>query len=51
MVGTVEWLCGILGEFGITFQHTRTRKASPAPCFEAKKNRILELYDDLPADG
>jgi transposase len=41
----------ILRSYGITFQRTKTFKASPDPEFEAKKSRILELYDDPPADG
>jgi transposase len=46
-----ERLRQILIEFGITFQRTKTFKASPDPEFEAKKTRILGLYDHPPADG
>ncbi|MGH3470319.1 MAG: IS630 family transposase [Thermocrispum sp.] len=35
----------------ISLQHTKTWKASPDPDFEAKKNRILDLYDHPPPDG
>lgn len=35
----------------ISFQHTKTWKESPDPDFDAKKNRILDLYDHPPADG
>lgn len=48
---SLEGLRGILAAFGITFQATKTWKASPDPDFEAKKNRILDLYDKPPADG
>ena len=35
----------------ISLQHTKTWKASPDPDFNAKKDRILELYDNPPVDG
>lgn len=35
----------------ITYQRTKTWKESPDPDFEAKKNRVLDLYDHPPADG
>jgi transposase len=39
----------ILHEHGIRFLHHKTWKASPDPDFEAKKNRVLDLYADPPA--
>ena len=39
----------ILRAAGIRFQHHKTWKASPDPDFEAKKNRILDLYAAPPA--
>lgn len=48
---SLEGLRAILAEYGITFQATKTWKASPDPDYEAKKDRILELYDHPPADG
>jgi transposase len=39
----------ILREHGIRFLHHKTWKASPDPDFEAKKNRVLDLYTDPPA--
>ncbi|MDP8970752.1 MAG: IS630 family transposase [Actinomycetota bacterium] len=48
---SLEGLRRVLAGFGITFQATKTWKASPDPDFEAKKNRILDLYDHPPADG
>jgi transposase len=38
----------ILRAHGIRFGHHKTWKASPDPDFEAKKNRVLELYADPP---
>jgi len=38
----------ILHDHGIRFQHHKTWKASPDPDFEAKKNRVLDLYADPP---
>ncbi len=38
----------ILREAGIRFQHHKTWKASPDPDFEAKKNRVLDLYAHPP---
>jgi transposase len=48
---SLERLRQILRGYGITFQRTKTFKASPDPEFEVKKSRILGLYDDPPADG
>ncbi|HVM00118.1 MAG TPA: IS630 family transposase [Egibacteraceae bacterium] len=48
---SVEGLRRVLAGFGITFQATKTWKASPDPDYEAKKNRVLDLYDHPPADG
>jgi transposase len=39
----------ILRDRGVRFQHHKTWKASPDPDFEAKKNRVLDLYADPPA--
>src|SRR5664280_1276395 len=39
----------ILHEAGVRFTHHKTWKASPDPEFEAKKNRILDLYAHPPA--
>lgn len=39
----------ILREHGIRFLHHKTWKASPDPDFEAKKNRVLDLYAQPPA--
>lgn len=39
----------ILHDAGIRFQHHKTWKASPDPEFEARKNRVLDLYAHPPA--
>lgn len=39
-----EGLRQLLREEGVSFQAVRTWKRSNDPCFEQKKNRILELY-------
>ena len=44
-----EGLRGLLREEGVSFQVINTFKVSNDPDFEAKKNRVLELYDI--ADG
>ena len=44
-----EGLRALLREEGVSFQVIKTFKASNDPDFEAKKNRVLELYDI--ADG
>jgi transposase len=44
-----EGLRVLLREEGVSFQVIKTFKASNDPAFEAKKNRVLELYDI--ADG
>lgn len=41
----------ILHERGIRFTHHKTWKTSPDPEFEAKKNRVLDLYAHPPADA
>ena len=41
----------ILQEQGIRFTHHKTWKASPDPDFEAKKNRVLDLYAHPPKDA
>lgn len=38
----------VLHEAGIRFQHHKTWKSSPDPEFEAKKNRVLDLYGNPP---
>jgi transposase len=48
---SLERLRQILRGYGVTFQRTKTFKASPDPEFEAKKTQILALYDDPPVDG
>ena len=40
-----EGLRALLREESVSFQRIKTWKASNDPDFEAKKNRILELYD------
>ena len=44
-----EGLRLVLREEGVSFQVIKTYKQSNDPDFEAKKNRVLELYDI--ADG
>jgi hypothetical protein len=39
-----EGLRALLREEGVSFQRLKTFKVSNDPDFEAKKNRILELY-------
>lgn len=46
-----ETLRQILRARDIRFQRTKTWKQSNDPDYEAKKNRILELYDAAPEDG
>jgi transposase len=41
----------VLAEAGLSFQRTRTWKASPDPDFEAKAARVLELTAAPPPDG
>ncbi|MGH2831592.1 MAG: IS630 family transposase [Solirubrobacteraceae bacterium] len=41
----------VLAEANLSFQRTRTWKASPDPDFEAKAARVLELTHDPPPDG
>ena len=41
----------LLAEAGLSFQRTRTWKASPDPDYEEKAARILELCERPPADG
>jgi transposase len=41
----------VLNEAGLSFQRTRTWKASPDPDYESKAARILELKAAPPADG
>ena len=41
----------LLEQAGLSFQRTRSWKASPDPDYEAKAARILELYARPPADG
>src|SRR5581483_9756866 len=44
-------LGSLLAEAGLSFQRTRTWKASPDPDYEAKAARILELCETRPPDG
>jgi transposase len=41
----------VLAEAGLSFQRTRTWKASPDPDYESKAARVLELTAEPPADG
>jgi transposase len=41
----------ILADAGLSFQRTRTWKASPDPDYEAKAARVIALYAAPPADG
>ena len=41
----------LLAEAGLSFQRTRTWKASPDPAYEQKAARILELCEQPPPDG
>lgn len=44
-------LGALLAEAGLSFQRTRTWKASPDPDYEQKAARILELCEKRPRDG
>ena len=44
-------LARILDEAGLSFQRTRSWKASPDPDYEAKAQRVLALYEAQPASG
>ena len=44
-------LARLLADAGLSFQRTRTWKASPDPDYEAKAARVLELRAAPPADG
>ncbi len=44
-------LGALLAEANLSFQRTRTWKASPAPDYERKTQRVLELCQAPPADG
>jgi transposase len=41
----------LLGEAGLSFQRTRSWKASPDPDYETRAARVLELYGAAPIDG
>jgi transposase len=41
----------VLAEAGLSFQRTRTWKASPDPDYEAKAARVLDLRAAAPSDG
>jgi transposase len=41
----------VLAEANLSFQRTRTWKASPDPDYEAKAARVLELKHECPEDG
>jgi transposase len=51
IVASTETVRAILREAGISWQNTKTWKASKDPDFTAKMTRILDLYDNPPADG
>ena len=44
-------LARILAEAGLSFQRTRSWKASPDPDYEARAERVLELYRRQPQGG
>lgn len=44
-------LARLLGDAGLSFQRTRSWKASPDPDYEAKAARVLDLYAKAPSDG
>ncbi len=44
-------LARILAEAGLSFQRTRSWKASPDPDYEARAARVLELYRRQPQGG
>jgi transposase len=44
-------LARVLAEAGLSFQRTRSWKASPDPDYEAKAARVLALYERPPEDG
>ena len=44
-------LSRVLAEAGLSFQRTRSWKASPDPEYEAKAERVLALYEAEPGDG
>ncbi|MBP1782032.1 transposase [Micromonospora sp. HB375] len=48
---SVETIRRVLRERGVSWQATKTWKASTDPDFTSKMRRILDLYDDPPADG
>ena len=41
----------LLAQAGLSFQRTRSWKASPDPEYETKAARVLELYEACPFDG
>ena len=41
----------VLAEAGLSFQRTRSWKASPDPDYEAKAARVLSLYERTPENG
>jgi transposase len=51
LVASTETIRRVLREAGISWQATKTWKASRDPDFAAKMARILSLYDCPPADG
>src|SRR5690606_2358129 len=48
---SVETLRRILHDGGVSWQATKTWKASTDPDFDTKMRRVLDLYDHPPADG
>ena len=51
LVMSTETLRRVLRRAGITWQRTKTWKASRDPDFAVKMTRVLDLYDHPPADG
>lgn len=48
---SVEIVRRVLHECGVSWQATKTWKASTDPDFTVKMRRVLDLYDHRPADG
>jgi len=51
ITASTETVRRILRAAGVSWQATKTWKASKDPDFAAKKTRILGLYDHPPTDG
>ncbi len=50
MISPIQ-LWRLLAEAGLSFQRTRSWKASPDPDYETRAARVLELYSAAPFDG